>query len=351
MRAEMAIQTVGLTKSYRAKQVLAGVDLQVRRGSIFALLGPNGAGKTTMVRILATLVRPDAGSATVAGFDVRTERRQVRREISLTGQDVALDGMQTGEENLRMMAALTGLSRAQARHRAAELLDRFGLREARSRRVATYSGGMRRRLDLAAGMVGSPAVIFLDEPTTGLDLPSRQAMWQVITNLVRTGVTVFLTTQYLEEADQLADRIAVMNAGVLVAQGSPADLKARVAEQRLDLTLADDRTYDDVTRSLGTRVLAGDAAARIVSVATDGTAPQVRGLLDEVDPGGSAVLSFRIHAASLDDVFLALTGHSPVPQRPAPSDHRLRLGPAPPSDSACPGSAPVRRTDSKPIHV
>lgn len=307
MAEDWAIEATGLQKSYGAATVLDGVDLRVQRGSVFALLGPNGAGKTTMVRILATLLRPDAGAARVAGFDIAADRQRVRRRISLTGQDVALDGLQTGGENLHMMARLSGLSRIEARRRSEELLGQFDLSRAGQRRVATYSGGMRRRLDLAAGLVGNPAVIFLDEPTTGLDLPSRQAMWRVITGFVRTGVTVFLTTQYLQEADLLADQIAVVTGGAVVAQGSPAELKSRIAEQRLDLTLTDARAYDDVTRGLGARALSRDADRLIVSVATDGSARQVRGLLDEIDPGRDAVRGFAVHAASLDDVFLALT--------------------------------------------
>jgi ABC-2 type transport system ATP-binding protein len=228
------IEASGLEKSYGAVRVLTGVDLRVEGGSVFALLGPNGAGKTTTVRILSTLTRPDAGWARVAGFDVERDRRQVRRSISLTGQYAAVDDLQTGEENLRMIARLCGLSPARARRRAGELLERFDLVEAGRRRVGTWSGGMRRRLDLAASLVGSPAVIFLDEPTTGLDPRSRQAMWQVITGLVGDGVTVFLTTQYLEEADQLADRVAVMDGGRLVAEGTPAELKARVGGSTLD---------------------------------------------------------------------------------------------------------------------
>ena len=222
-----AIEAHALRKSYGGVKVLDAVDLTVPRGTVLALLGPNGAGKTTTVRILATLLRPDAGQASVAGFDVVRERAQVRRAISLTGQNVAIDELQTGEENLRMMARLAGMTGRRSRRRAIDLLDSFDLGAAGQRRVSTYSGGMRRRLDLAAGLVGRPAVLFLDEPTTGLDLPSRQAMWQVISDLVRTGVSVLLTTQYLEEADQLADRIAVINGGVVVAQGSPAELKNR----------------------------------------------------------------------------------------------------------------------------
>jgi ABC-2 type transport system ATP-binding protein len=231
---ELAVETSGLVKSYGKHQVLAGVDLRVPRGTVYALLGRNGAGKTTIVRILATLSRPDGGWARVAGFDVLRERSKVRRAISLTGQYAALDETQTGEENLRMMGRLTGLSRRAAGARAAQLLDQFGLEDARRRQVGTYSGGMRRRLDLAAGLVGQPSVIFLDEPTTGLDLPSRQAMWEVVTGLASAGVTIFLTTQYREEADKLADRIAVLHGGRLVAEGTAAELKQRVGGATLD---------------------------------------------------------------------------------------------------------------------
>jgi ABC-2 type transport system ATP-binding protein len=315
----LAIQASGLTKSYGGVRVLDGVDLSVPVGSVFALLGPNGAGKTTMVRILATLLRADSGNARVAGFDVIHDRHRVRRSISLTGQDVALDDLQTGEENLRMMGRLAGLTMAQSRQQAGRLLERFDLVEAGRRRISTYSGGMRRRLDLAAGLVGRPAVIFLDEPTTGLDPRSRQEMWQVITDLVRTGVSVFLTTQYLEEADRLADVIAVINGGVIVAQGTAAGLKQQVAEQRLELRLVDDIGYHAVQRMLGGRVLASDAGTRTISVATDGSSGNVRGLLDEIDPNWQLVRSFAVREASLDDVFLALTGR-PASAAPATTD-------------------------------
>jgi ABC-2 type transport system ATP-binding protein len=310
MSQRWAIEVNGLQKSYGGVQVLRGIDLQVPRGSVFALLGPNGAGKTTVVRILATLVHPDGGRARVAGYDIIRDRRSVRRSISLTGQNVAVDDLQTGQENLRMMARLSGLSGPQSRQRARELLGRFDLRDAGNRRISTYSGGMRRRLDLAAGLVGHPSVIFLDEPTTGLDLPSRQAMWQVITELVRSGVTVLLTTQYLEEADRLADHITVVDGGTVVAQGSPAELKNQIAEQRLDLTLTDGPAFDRVSRALGDRVLTRDPGRRSVGVATDGSAATIRGLLDEIDPGRAAVSSFSVRIATLDDVFLALTGHA-----------------------------------------
>ncbi|HEX5899775.1 MAG TPA: ATP-binding cassette domain-containing protein [Solirubrobacteraceae bacterium] len=220
MSDETAVEAAGLMKSYGDVKVLDGVDLRVRRGSVFALLGPNGAGKTTTVRILCTLAAADGGRARVAGHDVVAARHHVRRSISLTGQYAALDEVQTGEENLRMMGRLAGLPRGDARRRAGELLERFDLVEAGRRRVATYSGGMRRRLDLAASLVARPAVLFLDEPTTGLDPRSRQAMWAVIADLVDGGVTVFLTTQYLEEADRLADRVAVLDGGRVVAEGT-----------------------------------------------------------------------------------------------------------------------------------
>jgi ABC-2 type transport system ATP-binding protein len=308
-----AIEATGLTKAYGDLPVLAGVDLRVEPGTVFALLGPNGAGKTTTVRILATLAEPDSGQATVAGFDVVRQRRQVRRAISLTGQHAALDEPLTGQENLWLMGRLAGLSRQQARSRAAELLAEFDLTEAGTRRVSTYSGGMRRRLDLAAGLVGHPSVIFLDEPTTGLDPRSRQAMWQVITGLVGTGVTVFLTTQYLEEADQLADRIAVVDAGHVVAEGTPAQLKGQVAGRRLDITLVDHRTFAEVSAYLGDRAVHRDPERDTVGVPTDGSAAHLRAVLDEVDPRRAAVLRVEGHDTTLDDVFLALTGHRADP--------------------------------------
>ena len=310
MSDEPAIEAIAIEKSYGAVRVLAGVDLRAERGSVFSLLGPNGAGKTTMVRILSTLLRADAGQARVAGHDVVAERRAVRRSISLTGQYAAVDELQTGEENLRMMGALSGLGRARARARARELLAEFDLVDAGRRRVATYSGGMRRRLDLAASLVAQPSVIFLDEPTTGLDPRSRLAMWEVIAGLAASGVGVFLTTQYLEEADRLADRVAVIDGGRVVAEGTPAELKQRTADQRLDLVLADADAFETVARELEDRVIASDASERRLGVATDGSAAHVRALLDEVDPDRRAVERFAVHSATLDDVFLALTGHS-----------------------------------------
>jgi ABC-2 type transport system ATP-binding protein len=312
MNNDLAITVKGLEKRYGADTVLAGIDLAVDRGSVFALLGPNGAGKTTTVRILATLTRADAGDVRVAGFDVVKDRHQVRRTISLTGQYTALDALQTGEENLTMMGRLAGLSGRDARARSRALLEDFDLTGAARRRVGTYSGGMRRRLDLAASLVGSPSVIFLDEPTTGLDPRARAATWDIITGLAESGITIFLTTQYLDEADRLADRIAVLDRGTVVAEGTPAELKARFTDQRLDLTLADAASFTAVAGRLGARAVSADRDRLVIGVATDGSAAHARGLLDEIDPERCAVTSFVVNGATLDDVFMALTGHAAV---------------------------------------
>ena len=305
-----AIEVTGLTKSYGELTVLDRLDLRIPAGSVFCLLGPNGAGKTTTVRILSTLINADSGQARVVGFDVRTERRQVRRRISLTGQFAAIDEVQTGVENLRMIGALAQLGRSEARRRADELLAQFDLVEAGGRRVATYSGGMRRRLDLAASLVSTPEVIFLDEPTTGLDPRSRQQLWQVISDLAGTGVTVFLTTQTLDEADRLADRIAIMDNGRLVAEGTAAELKRRIADQRLELTLADRQAFDGLARRLGNQTTGIDPARLTITLPTDGDAERIRALLDELDPGRTLIHRFALHETTLDDVFLALTGQA-----------------------------------------
>ena len=274
----------GLSKSFGRTAVLTSIDLSVERGTVFALLGPNGAGKTTLINILSTLVSPDKGTATVAGFDVVRQREQVKRSISLTGQSAAVDEVLTGEENLRMMGRLAGLTKAEAARRATELLERFELVDAARKRVKTYSGGMRRRLDLGISLLLTPPVVFLDEPTTGLDTRSRQDLWDVIRSLAAGGTTIFLTTQYLEEADQLADRIAVLEHGVIVAEGTPSELKARVGGEVLALH---------------------DANGEIVSeVATDGTVAGLRRALASLDDDASVSL----RQPSLDDVFLAVTG-------------------------------------------
>ncbi|MGF7234002.1 MAG: ATP-binding cassette domain-containing protein [Frankia sp.] len=322
MTDDLAIEAVGLTKSYGSSPVLDGVDLRVRRGGVFTLLGPNGAGKTTIVRILATLVRADSGTARVAGRDVIGERREVRRRISLTGQYAALDEAQTGRENLRMMGRLLHLPSAVIRARADQLLEQFDLVDAAARRVGTYSGGMRRRLDLAAGLIGRPEIIFLDEPTTGLDPRSRQAMWDIVTGLADQGVTVFLTTQYLDEADRLADRVAVIDGGRIVAEGTAAELKGQVGSQRLDLVLAGPADFAGAVDHLGPRASHRDPEALTVGVATSGDAAEVRALLDDLDPDRRRVQRFAVHTATLDDVFMALTGHptrTPAPTTATPA--------------------------------
>jgi ABC-2 type transport system ATP-binding protein len=309
-RMSYAIETTRIEKGFNGRPVLQGVDLAVPTGSVLALLGPNGAGKTTMVKILATLIHADAGTARVAGFDLAADRHRVRRAISLTGQYVAVDELQTGAENLQMMGRLHGLDRATARRRAVALLDKFDLADAKDRRLSTYSGGMRRRLDLAASLIADPAVIFLDEPTTGLDLPSRQAMWNLVKELVDHGVTVFLTTQYLEEADQLADHIAVLDHGRIVAAGTADELKRRIGDHRLEVTATDQPAFTDLTcRTSNAR--RSDPRTLTISIPTDGTAAHVRALLDALDPHGDRIAHFEIHSATLDDVFLALTKPTP----------------------------------------
>jgi len=309
-----AVAVEGLHKRYGTVDALRGVDLQVARGTIFSLLGPNGAGKTTIVRILTTLTPLSSGSAFICGFDVVGERQAVRSVISLAGQHAAVDLGQTGVENLVMVGRLAGLTRREARRRGAELIDQFDLGAVARRRVGTYSGGTRRRLDLAASLTRPPQVLFLDEPTTGVDLRGRLTMWSAISQLAREGVTVFLTTQYLEEADQLADRIAVIDAGRVVAEGSPAELKLAVSPQRLDVVFEDALAYDRALALLGKRVVRCDRARRSVSLGTDGSASHVRQLLDELDPARAAVKKFDVVAATLDDVFLALTRDAPIPK-------------------------------------
>ncbi|MGZ9932585.1 ATP-binding cassette domain-containing protein [Streptomyces sp. NC-S4] len=301
---DLGIHTTGLTKSYGDLRVLDGIDLAVPRGSVLALLGPNGAGKTTTVRILATLTTADSGTVRVAGHDTVAERARVRALISLTGQFAAVDELLTGTETLRVMGRLAGLSPRAARTRADELLARFGLTEAAGRTAKTYSGGMRRRLDLAASLVSRPEVIFLDEPTTGLDPRSRQGLWELVRELRADGTTVLLTTQYLEEADRLADRVAVLADGRIAAEGAPADLKSRVAGHRLDLTLTTRAAYE----ALAPRAVHHAPEELTLGLATDGTAAHIRTLLDELDPDRTDIDRFALRSATLDDVFLALTG-------------------------------------------
>ncbi len=301
----MIVEVEGLRKSFGAIPVLAGVDFAVPEGSVLGILGPNGAGKTTTVKILTTLLRPDAGAVRVAWHDVVREPRRVRAAISLTGQSAAVDGGQTGRENLVMIGRLMHLGRDEARRRADRLLDRFDLVAAASRRVSTYSGGMRRRLDLAMSLIGRPRVIFLDEPTTGLDPASRLDMWSAIRELVDDGTTVVLTTQYLEEADRLADQILLIDGGRVAARGTAAELKRSVGGSRLVLTFP---SADAFAR--GRDLLAhgtADADARTVSVPSDGSADDLRRLLGRLD--GVPLGTVTEHSPTLDDVFLTLTGH------------------------------------------
>jgi ABC-2 type transport system ATP-binding protein len=280
------VEASDITKTFGDHRALDGVDLQIEGGSVFALLGPNGAGKTTMVRVLATLTRPDSGTATVAGHDLLTDPMGVKRQISLTGQFAAVDDVLTGRENLDLMARLRRLPARAARARTAELLDTFALADAADRRAGTYSGGMKRRLDLAMGMIERPRLLFLDEPTTGLDPRSREQLWETTVRLVEEGVTILLTTQYLEEADQLADTIAVLDRGRIVARGTAEELKARVGGATLRLRLDD---------------------GSVLELQTDGSTEDIGRTLARLHSEGISSSQVSIHRPTLDDVFLQLT--------------------------------------------
>jgi ABC-2 type transport system ATP-binding protein len=305
MNPQPAIEATGLRKSYGDKVVLDGVDLRVPEGTIFSLLGPNGAGKTTMVQILSTLIGADAGEMRVAGHDVARDPDAVRAAIGVTGQYSAVDKLLTGEENLIMMADLHHLGRREGRRRAAELLERFDLVEAAGKTTATYSGGMRRRLDLAMTLVGDPRIIFLDEPTTGLDPRSRRAVWQVVRELVAGGVTIFLTTQYLEEADELADRIALLDHGVLIAEGTAEELKRLIPGGHVRLRFHDTSGFESALRALGD---ASPGDELTLQVPSDGSVRALRALLARLDNQSIEVGELSVHTPDLDDVFLTLTG-------------------------------------------
>jgi ABC-2 type transport system ATP-binding protein len=310
------ITAEGLVKIYRTRRsevrALDGVDLAVAEGTVLGLLGPNGAGKTTTVRILATLLRPDAGHATVAGFDVVRQAQQLRTLIGLSGQYAAVDENLTGRENLWMFGRLYQLTSRVATERAEELLAQFDLVDAADRVVKTYSGGMRRRLDLASALIGRPRLMFLDEPTTGLDPRSRLGMWDVIRSLVREGTTLLLTTQYLEEADELADQIAVVDHGRIIARGTADELKAQVGGERIEVVVHDRTRIDDARRILGA-IGVGSAAVdehtRRVTVPSDGGARRLATVIRDLDEAGIAIDDIGLRRPTLDDVFLTLTGH------------------------------------------
>jgi ABC-2 type transport system ATP-binding protein len=305
-----AITATNLRKSFGDHVVLDGIDLDVAEGTIFALLGPNGAGKTTIVQILSTLIGADGGELRVAGHDLAREPDAVRAAIGVTGQFSAVDNLLTGHENLILMADLHHLGRAEGRRRAADLLDRFDLADAATRTAATYSGGMRRRLDLAMGLVGDPRIVFLDEPTAGLDPRSRRTMWQIIRDLVADGVTVFLTTQYLEEADHLADRIAVLDHGRLVAEGTADELKRLVPGGHVSLRFSDADALESAARAFGD---AGrDDEELTLQLPSDGGVQSLRTLLDRLDDEEIDVDALSVHTPDLDDVFLTLTEKEPV---------------------------------------
>ncbi|MET9715757.1 ATP-binding cassette domain-containing protein [Streptomyces rochei] len=306
-----AIAANGLRKSYGDKTVLDGVDLTVPEGTIFSLLGPNGAGKTTAVKILSTLVTADAGDIRVGGHDLATDPQAVRAAIGVTGQFSAVDGLITGEENMLLMADLHHLSRREGRRVATELLERFDLTDAARKPASTYSGGMKRRLDIAMTLVGDPRIIFLDEPTTGLDPRSRHNMWQIIRELVAGGVTVFLTTQYLEEADELADRIAVLHGGRIAAEGTAEELKRMIPGGHVRLRFTDPAVYRTAVSAL--REAAYDDETLAVQIPSDGSQRDLRSVLDRLDAAGIEADELTVHTPDLDDVFFALTGSAAVP--------------------------------------
>ncbi len=314
LSSSAAISAVGVRKSFDDLVVLDGVDLTVEHGSVFALLGPNGAGKTTMVRILATLLEPDDGEIRVAGHDVAREPDAVRDAIGVTGQFSAIDELLTGRENVTLMADLHHLARDDARRRIGELLERFELVDAADRIAVTYSGGMRRRLDLAMTLIGAPQIIFLDEPTTGLDPRSRRTVWEIVRSLASDGTAVFLTTQYLDEADELADRVAILDRGRIVAEGTAQELKQRIPGGRIDLSFADAATQLAAAGAM--QLPPRDDHALTLQIPTDGNVATMRRVLRELDHAGVDVVDLAIHTPDLDDVFLALTGHHDRSQDP-----------------------------------
>jgi ABC-2 type transport system ATP-binding protein len=307
-KTNMAIYVKGLKKSYGANEVLKGVNFSVPRGSMLALLGPNGAGKTTTVRILSTLLRADEGTVQIDGHDVRAEPNKVRRVIGLTGQSAAVDEMLTGRENLVMMGRLYHLTRQSAKARAEDLLAEFDLVKAADKPLKTYSGGMRRRLDLAVSLIATPPVIFLDEPTTGLDPRSRIAMWEIIRELQAKGTTILLTTQYLEEADQLADNIIVIDGGKVIAEGTAKELKSKVGKDRLELGFATAKAFKSAEDLLGKEIVDSDDKNLTATTVINNTNIDVKSVLERLSKAKISLSSLNVHKPTLDDVFLSLTG-------------------------------------------
>jgi ABC-2 type transport system ATP-binding protein len=308
--SENAIVVKGLRKSFKQLTVLDDVNFVVKKGTVLALLGPNGAGKTTTIRILSTLLLPDSGQALINGFDVVKEANKVRSLIGLTGQYAALDEYLTGKENLHMIGRLYRLSYPDINRRSQELLELFDLVEASGRTVKTYSGGMHRRLDLAVSLIASPPIIFLDEPTTGLDPRSRLIMWDIIEQLVSTGTTILLTTQDMDEADHLADRIVVINGGKIIAEGTSDELKQRVGSERLEITVAKESNFEKAKKVVEEDSLHSDSKMRTLSLVTKGGMHQLKQVLSRLDEAGIDVENVSFRSPTLDDVFLTLTGHT-----------------------------------------
>lgn len=312
---ENAITITNLKKSFKNLEVLKGINLNVEKGTMLALLGPNGAGKTTTIRILSTLLKPDSGNIVVNGFDLAKDADEIRSTIGLTGQYAAIDEYLTGRENIVMFGRLYHLSKAGAKRRAVELLEQFGLSDAADRAAKTYSGGMRRRLDLAASLVATPPIVFLDEPTTGLDPRSRLAMWDVIENLKAQGTTILLTTQYLDEADKLADRIAVIDNGTVIAEGTSDELKAKVGKERLEIIVDESSDFQTAVKAIEASEIQNSAMKtneedRTISIATDNSVTDVRRVLEQMQTSNIRIDGLSLHKPTMDDVFLHLTGHA-----------------------------------------
>ncbi len=306
--AKNSIVVNNLHKSYKTLKVLEGVSFSVEKGKILALLGPNGAGKTTTVRILSTLLNADSGNATIEGYDVVKQADKVRTVIGLTGQAAAVDELLTGRENLIMMGRLYRLTKDSAKLRAAELLKEFDLVKAADRTAKTYSGGMRRRLDLAVSLIAVPPVIFLDEPTTGLDPRSRQSMWSIIEDLAKSGTTILLTTQYLEEADQLADQVVVIDGGKVIAEGTPQELKSKIGKDKLEITFATIKLFEDGKKVLNDKLLDTNPVERSITVLINDSNVDVKRTLEQLSKAKVPINSISVHKPTLDDVFMNITG-------------------------------------------